>query len=344
MRQALKTFWLLWLCLLLSILTVKYVNAATQTSTIDPDLPRKYWYQSRLDTLRLWNATMSGTLREAGWRLKFTDWLIVWEDSVVISSNQAVIGWWKGNTIHNADYAWIGWWESNTVKAWYALIGWGKENTVNSQDDVILGWQSNESSSKGVVMWWKDNKAEGWIVLGWSNNTGHWNSLVLWHGSSASAGNSFVWNGAGREEWYDGYIGATNWILIGTTTSINWVNLVVGGSVRVAWTNDNVRKVAWEIRYVGGCFYGYDGDKWHVLNRGEDLYNHTHCTWFDPLDVAQYCEFGNTVIWNNDKVTGYSRPYSTDCASLRKEFTCINWSLSPASPTGYYPYCYTIHK
>lgn len=351
MKHTLNKFWLLWLCLLLSIFILKSVNAADDaTVTIDPTAPAKVWYRSTLHTLNLWSLTNFATLQESNWRMRFTNWLVAWKDSSVWNSQYAVIGWWDGNKIlNNANYAGIWWWKSNEIRGNYAVIGWWAENDANWDNSVVVGGYKNTASAQNsVVVGGYNNTASGQnsVVVGGQNNKANKNSLALGHNATANEW-AFAWNWSAWQN--SAYISASNWTLIGTITPIAWVNLVVDGAVRVAWTKDNGNKQKWEIRYVSGCFYWYDGSVRHILNRGtektenDDDNDNNKCKGFDTNSVAQHCEFGNTILWDWDKATGYKNPYSTNCNATtnKKTVTCVNWSLSPSWYT--YPYCYPIH-
>lgn len=342
MRHTLNKFGLLWLCLLLSVFAVKsIVNAADLGVTIDRLYPARVWYKSVLHTLNLWELWgTTATLKATDWKLKFTNWLVVWNASNVGNSQYAVIGGGNGNKIlNNKDYAGIWWGGSNEASAKYAVIWWGNTNKANWENAVVVGWDHNTSAGWSVVVWWKWNSAvDGGIVLWWEGNTWRPNSLALGKNATSNEG-SFAWNWTASED--SAYINASNGTLINTTTPIAWVNLVVDGAVKVEW-NTTDAWVYWEIRYVGGCFYWYDGSKWHVMNRWNDKNNNNECGAF-PGTTAKFCYFGNTILWDSDTAIAYKNPYSTNCnaSTNRKTVTCINWSLSPSWYT--HPYCYPIH-
>ena len=88
MRHTLNKFGLLWLCLLLSVFAVKsIVNAADLGVTIDRLYPARVWYKSVLHTLNLWELWgTTATLKATDWKLKFTNWLVVWNASNVGNS------------------------------------------------------------------------------------------------------------------------------------------------------------------------------------------------------------------------------------------------------------------
>lgn len=344
MRHTLRNFWLLGLCLFLSIFVVKSVVSAIEPLKIDPNYPQTVWYRSALHTLNLWTLWWTtATLRQDSWKLKFTDWLVVWKDSNVGNSTDVVIWWWEWNKILNNvqyAYAWIWWWKLNEVNGKWAVIGWWEWNKANWANAVVVGWQSNTAEAQSVVVWWQWNRALNWgVVLGWSSNTGYKNSLALWSGSTSNEG-SFAWRASAWSQ--SAFINASNWTLIGTTAAIDWVNLVVQGSVKVEWETSE-SAVKWEIRYVGGCFYWYDGEKWHVMNRWNDKNNNSECSAF-PDTTAKFCYFGNTILWNGDTATAYTQPYGTGSRcnnNYRRTVTCngVQDSL-----LGYYPYCYTIQE
>lgn len=341
MKYTVNKFWLLWLCLLLSIFAIRsMVNAADSGVRMDPTYPARVWYRSVLHTLNLGSATENGNLVVADWKLQFSNGLIVWDNHTVSvgTNGRAVIGWGWNNTV-SANYAAVWWGQSNVANANYAVVWWGNTNKANWQNAVVVGWDHNTAAAWSVVVWWQSNTAQaGWVVLWWKNNTSHLNSLALGQNATSNEG-SFAWN---SNAWEDSaYINASRWTLVGTTTPIAWVNLVVDGAVQVEWNTVDAW-VKWEIRYVGGCFYWYDGSKWHVMNRWNDVNYNSECTAFST-DTAKFCYFGNTILWDGDTAIGYQNPYSTNCNSStnRKTVTCTNWSISPS--THKHPYCYTIH-
>ena len=343
MRHTVRGLWLLWLCLLLSIFVVKYVNA--EDEPLEIDLAGTVQHSSRLYNLSLWSDTVStGNIqvvkKPTGKNVTtFTNWLIIW-DSHSVSVEHAVIWWGRINTV-SVDYAAIGWWENNIASADHAVIGWWFRNTASQQNSVVVGWYGNEASQQNsVVVGWYGNTA-GWknsVVLWWRWNTARKNGLALWHSATSNEG-SFAWNGTAEAgKWF---IGATKWILVGTTEAIDWVNLVVDGAVKIAGLKTDSKRIKWEIRYIGKCFYAYDGAKWYVLNRWTEKNGNTQCR--DFSEMAAYCKFGNTVIQNGDSVHAYSQPYAVgNCELYGADITCNNWVLS--MPDHIYPYCYTIHN
>ena len=351
MRNTLMKFGLLWLCLLISgVFVMKFVNAAEDDPEINPmyiDLSDTVLHNSRLHTLHLWSGIV-GTLQVKDLKVRFSNWLVVWDTHTIWTNTHVVVGGGKNNTV-TREYAWVGWWQFNGAKNDYAVIGWGSGNEAQWVHSAVVGWQVNVAQAlNSVVVGWQRNTARGenTVVIGWMNNSAEVNSLVLGKNSGWQAG-SFAWNGNSEE--HHGFINARSWVLVWTTTPLYWVNLVVGGAVQIAWDNDNVNKAKWEIRYIKGshgwCFYAYDGDKWHVLNRWLEKERNTQCNDIFASDaVADYCEFGNTVVWNNDKVTAYAQSYATGgCTAY--ELVCQGghlWTSAGDLADKYYPYCYRI--
>lgn len=356
MRHTLRKFWLLWLCLFLSIFVLEFVNAADDPNNPDVEinLAGTILHNSRLHTLKLGsNEVKTWTLKVttiAGTdKVTFTNGLIIWDSHDVGSLNEedhAIIGWGSNNRV-GSDYAAIGWWQANDSQAKYTVIGGGQINVAKEQNSVVVGWYNNTAEKQNsVVVGWQKNttKWQNSVVVGWNNNTAYQNSLALGVGALWNQG-SFAWNGPANEK--DGYINADNWILVNTTTPIAWVNLVVKGAVKIAWNKFDPRS-KWEIRYFGGCFYAYDGGTWHVLNRWKEGQAGNGCSAAPDGVVAQYCEFGNTILWDGDSVLAWSQTYATgwtenSCpSSYSATVTCNNGTLYPSGYT--YPYCYPIHQ
>ena len=246
------------------------------------------------------------------------------------------IGWWTSNKIQNSKNSWIAGWTANSISKWdNSVIWWWSSNSITWSDAVIAWWYKNEATTWGVVIWGSDNKAmNDGVVFWWKWNTADWfNSLVLWSWSRWGRW-SFAWNGEASD--YSAYIWAKNWVLIWTYDTINWVNLVVSGAIKLwsdaitsAWT-------AWEIRFVWWCFYAYDGSYWHVINQSWK----SGCTW---LPAAGTCEFWAVQLQVWDVVRAYKDTISTDCSSI--DVACSeDWSLvGIRGETDYiYPYCYEL--
>ncbi len=343
MKHALRNFWLLWLCLLLSIFIIKSVNAEDSTSnTVIIDLSWTVQHSSRLHTLNLWNEGGTGALFVTDNKVKFTNGLIIGDDHDVTAANNAVIGWWKSNKV--VDKAAVWWWWSNNANAEYAIVGGWYRNTAQYQNSVVGGWYRNTAQyQNSVVVGWSSNttQAQNSVVIGWYNNRARQNDLVL-GSSSVWNTSSFSWNSntTASQNWN---IKAASWILVGTTTPIDWVNLVVNGAIRIAWDKSSSNK--WEIRYVGKCFYAYDGKNWFILN----MWNDSVC---GDFPVAKSCRFWNTTLQAGDILTGYSMQFGTGTkckTDYEKTLECnSNGHLyikgTSTLADGYYPYCYNIHS
>ena len=99
--------------------------------------------------------------------------------------------------------------------------------------------------------------------------------------------------------------------------------------------------VGGEIRSITGCFFAFDGQRWHIMNKTGSVCNADNTT----LTVATKCKFGNLEIQEWDKVWAYSTIYSTNCKADRKEVVCSAWNLvyyknQTSITTHKYPYCY----
>ena len=341
MKHSLNRTCLLALSLLLGIFIVGDVKA-TPTEYNNIDLTSTVLHKSRLHTLHLWEVNGIGwTLVVDGWKLKFSDWLVVWQNHSVGNFVNVLIGWWTENTVSGGNYAWIGWWQRNVVQKVYWVIGWWNNNKVFWQAGVVVWWANNTAYDSSVVVWWANNTASGWVVMWWEHNVAWKNSMVLWHNAEWNVW-WFIFNWGKNNKSSDenaAVIYADSWILVGTTTPINWVNLVVKWAVKMMnWDNKSDAWGAWEIRVVSWCFYAFDGKWWHVLNRWAD---NSSCK---DIPVASWCEFWTTIVQNWDTVKAYSKAYGTgdNCETQYMTVnTCNNWSFS--KPDYIYPYCYSIH-
>ena len=340
-KHTLKKIWLLWLCLFLSLFAIEYANAYTiNLADLQNLLHKSKLYKLSLSSWSNNKATL--IVNKDDLRLEFTGWLVVWSNATA-SSNYTVIGWWTGNKIErDSSFAAIWGGATNEVNSEYAVIGWWTKNKAQWRNAVILGWDSNAAQSGSVVMWWRSNTSLSWgVVLWWESNTANKNSLALGQRSNWQEG-SFIWNSSNSLQTVGengGYVGASNWILIGTTEGVGWVNLVVNGAVKIAWTKDDINKYKWEIRSVDGCFYGFDGSTRHVLNRWDEVAG--NCK---SLGVNASCVFGNTILRHWDTATWYSLPNAVHCPSPEK-LTCRNGNLftnTNVQANSYYPYCYEI--
>ena len=310
------------MCLLGLFLGV--TNWATVTKIEATHTPRVY-------TLYLWSWE-DVWIKTSDNNLIITNWMVIWGDNSYSRSTAASIWWWSWNAIDNSsNYAWIWWGRNNTITSWEnSMIAWWLSNSINGQNAVVAWGQGNTSYSLWNVLWWTENVAEGnWVVLWWYHNEAHKNSLALWKNASAS-NKSFAWNTTANTN--SARIDASNWILIWTTIPITWVNLVVNWAIKIWWTS-SATWVAWEIRFVSGCFYAYDWANWHIINKNST----SSC---NALTVSQVCKFGNIELQEWDKASAYNATLSEKCES--KNVTCFNWELvDDAWGTGYkYAYCF----
>lgn len=293
-------------------------------------------HQPRMYTLYLW-ADEDVWIKTSDNNLIITNWMVVWDMDSYSRSTAASIWWWVSNRIDsNSNYAWIWWGEGNSITNWEnSIIWWWLRNAIYGQNAVVAWWTTNESHSWGSVMWWSENVAESnWVVLWWYNNAAYENSLALWKDANA-VGKSFAWNATADAN--SARIDASNWILIWTTIPITWVNLVVNWAIKIWWTS-SATWVAWEIRFVSGCFYAYDWIIWHIINRNS--------TWScNAFTVSEVCKFGNIELQEWDVVTWYKAIISTNCDAdtNKRSVKCTAWELLDSSWNTWFtsPYCYT---
>jgi hypothetical protein len=128
--------------------------------------------------------------------------------------------------------------------------------------------------------------------------------LAFWSYAEARYNNSFSWN-ANNTIDHSARIDALSWVLIGTYTGIDGVNLVVDGAVKIDSRNFTWDGVKWEIAVVNWCFYSYDGNNWQVINKWGGC----------PSDILPgwSCVFWNVILLNWESMSGYSTPYDKDC-------------------------------
>lgn len=347
MKHILKKSALLWLCWLVTFTIATFVKADTLLTITPDDLFKDYLQKVRFHTLLLWSWEEAPLqVSTDNNKLNIWNWMVVWKNSNVSnnSSSYVIIGWWEGNSINgDASYGGIGWWRNNKTRYESTVIGGWVSNSATWKNAVILGWDFNKASAWGVVVWWKMNTSdEWWVVLWWNSNTASKNGLALWQNAVWSDW-WFGWNGYASNN--SAYINAKNWALIGTYSKKEGVNVVVNGAVQVKWRTDlwdNATK--WEIRWVDGCFYVYDGSRWHFINK------------WDPSkrckkdSLANSCGFGNTVVQEWDKLGAYSHSYAptngyTRCVEVQIEcrhdghlYTTTGGVLAD----GYYTYCYDM--
>lgn len=355
MKNMLKNSALLWLLLLAAIATVAFVKAEEPPLTINPALLDDYLQKVRLHTLLLWSEEQARLDVNNKGQLQIWSGMVVWNSGNTVTSDESslvVIGWGDSNTINGKSIsAGIGWGRNNSV--WYSkavIAGWDS-NSATWKNAIIVGWDSNKASTWGVVVWGKANWAyDEWAVVVWGNGNKAWkNSLALWQNSETQEG-SFWWNG--NADANSAYVYASGWTLIGTYTGINGVNLVVAGAVKIEWKPSLTSSpVKWEIRSVNGCIYANDGQGRHVITRTNPSSSCNDAEW-----LSKSCNWGNTVVWGGDIITGYQYSYAPNASAsscVAKSLVCYDWTFyvktwantpdfsKPAG--GYYPYCYKIN-
>lgn len=268
-------------------------------------------------------------------QLNISNGIVVWDNASSSRGTLSSIWWWMGNQIWESRSAWIAWWSSNEIGDYSdnsVIWGW-MGNHINWENAVIVWWERNGAESFWVVVWWYYNTASGNGVSLWGkNNEAGSNSLVMWSGAKwtrAFARNAPAEDNAAR-------IDAKSWVLIGTTTAVQWVSLVVEGAVKIDWSGDNIENwITWEIRVVNGCFYAYDWKYWHVISQTNDP---EACTWFVSTEK---CIFWNVYLQQWDQVTWYNATISTSCVGER--VVCSGGVLLTVAwnNEGYNsPYCY----
>ena len=290
----------------------------------------------RLYSLFLGNGTNGNyaQLTTDATKLTVSNWIMVWGAGNSLSeSSLSSIGGGNGNTIASSSNAGIAWGQNNTITNWNnSVIWWWLRNNIEWENSVIAWWYGNHAYRWWIVLGWQDNYAyDWWIVLGWQGNNAQDLSLVMWK-DAKGLGKSFAWNAEALVE--SARINAEKWVLIGTVTPINWVNLVVNWAIKLAWETDP-NWVAWEIRAVNGCFYAYDGAYWHVINQNTE----SSCSGFGTM-AGSWCQFGNVLLQAGDTVKAYNTvtwpcDYRTvQCGSDGK----LKYNNSDTNYTS--PYCY----
>ncbi len=302
-------------------------------------------HRVHLKSLWLWESeNVSDYARLEAWEsnLNVLNGLFVWGWNVWSDVSLVVVWWWDQNGMYSSS-AWIAGWFSNTISvgANNSAIGGGANNTVSWENGVVAWWNSNTVwSGWGVVVgWWNNNSGEYWVVV-WGSNNSTWRYWLSFGHSSRWGERSFSWNdwSYGWGSWWtdnSAYIGASGWVLIWTYTPKSGVNLVVNGAVKIGWESDEWRP--WEIKMFGGCFYAYDGNKWHVLGKSSMAWwNCSH------VDLARICGFWSTKLLEWDIAIWYSAPYAPNCNSIKQEVTCgSDGNLNPSAYS--YPYCYSLN-
>lgn len=290
---------------------------------------------------RLYKLTLSGNANNVEMsidqnrnQLNITNGVVVWSGSSS-QSNLSSVWWWKNNTIDsNSNYAWIAWWSNNKISNWENSVIWGGSwNKINWSNWVVAWGQWNSAWSSWVVMWWQNNSASGYgVALWWQSNEAWNNSLVMW--SWAGWNRAFARNAKAQDN--SARIDAKSGVLIGTTESILWVNLVVSGAIKIVW-NNSTEWQAWEIKVVSGCFYAYDWVFWHVISQTDP----GNCEWFVETKT---CKFGNVYLQQWDQVTWYNQTVDSSCKW--EKVVCSGGDLvslrSPSNTWYIHPYCHKI--
>ena len=288
-----------------------------------------------LHTLILWNEDEEAKIEAKNGLLNLNKGLVVWSGNSALSD--AVVLWWKNNKVEsNSDYSTIIWWNDNRIMEWERhIIVWWWQNYVYWKESTILWWTLNKAWSGWVVLWWKNNEASNnWVVIWWQSNKAGTNSLAMWSWAKAISG-SFAWS-AEASEW-EARIDTNNGVLINTWNSISGVNLLVNGMIKVWWDAiTGVNDQAWEIRYVNGCFYSYDGTGWHVMT-----INKSGCT---DIATKESCQWGNVVLQHGDKATWYVAEFNTSCDPIA--LRCYNGRVSTSEDDTqtYSSYCHNFNS
>lgn len=338
MKYTSKLAYLLWLPLLTWVVALCSMNVVS--SEVRIPVPRMGdIHRAHLNSLYLWNTESSDASIEVnvyGRRFNVLNWLIMWQGNSVLSDDATLvtIWWWRSNTISDVIQSGIWWWESNIITTSFSVIWWWRGNTTeweNRTEDhlgTIAWWTSNKTTHWWTVVWWKNNEAQNWwIVIGWQDNISDSYGVALWQNSYSKYG-SFSWNSSDTKD-NSAVIVASGWILIWTYEPISWVNLVVEGAMQIS-ANDSDEWIIWEIRMKDGCFYGYDGNFWHVINKNP---------WDGCPNIT--CVFWTTLLQEWDSVQAYSQSYAEDCSGAIVDITCnSDWSLWDGGT--YYPYCYNL--
>ena len=335
MKYKSKWVYLLWL-LVLSWISVLYVTNIVK-GDINISVPSETdVHRAILHSLFLWNwnSDDSYALIELNdEQLKIKNWVIMGTGNEVSDSITASIGWWSNNKIYK-DNSGIWWWKDNMINTSSSVIwGWQCNQTTESDfwdDDIsaIAWWSGNIVKGWWAIVWWESNTVNNWVVIWWNNNESNDKSVVLWENSKWTE-SSFVWNSENILN-NSAVITASGWILIWTYTPISWVNLVVNGAVKL-WSNNTTSWNVWEIRMQSWCFYAYDGNRWHVINK-------------KPTDNCPNvtCEFETALLQEGDSIQAYTSIYSENCSENLVNISCnSDWTLWEG--ISYYSYCYNLN-
>ncbi len=286
----------------------------------------------KLHSLYFWkNEIVDSHIKLNEGKLDILNWLIMWNNNEWSAWAQFVtIGWWSDNMVDVVQQSGIWWWKDNMVFTSFSAIGWWSGNTVAwGSLNTIAWWSKNQAIDWWTVVGGDDNVASGtWIIIWWQHNRLNGDGgMVLWS-NSQWWNRSFSWNSS-IVQWFSAIIMARSWVLVWTTNPITGVNLVVNGAMQIWTTTTNWN--AWEIRMQSGCFYGYDGEKWYVLNKKP---------WDNCPSVM--CVFGSISLRAGDSVTAYMQPYSTNCSQVQTEIYCNDDGTIWDGVHQYYPYCYNM--
>ena len=260
----------------------------------------------RLHSLFLGEDSSQTYIKSNNNNLTISGWLVVWLGNS--ASSNAVVAGWSGNKIENdSNYSVIAWWSGNEIKnsGHNAVIGWWNSNAITWENAVILWWSNNTAWKGWVVLWWGNNNAsDNWVALWWQNNTAGANSLAMWSWAKATSG-SFAWSASANDG--EARIDAKSGVLINTWTAINGVDLLVNGMIKV-WGNNTTWDAdqAWEIRFVNGNFYSYDGTWWYLMTTtGQNA---------SAINTKKSCQWGNVVLQHWDFATWYNEEFATFCS------------------------------
>jgi len=336
--------------LLLFSLVVAVLIGCVNAILITVDNRDNILHKIRLHTLNVWSGDeYAKFLVGEDWEwLWFSSWLIIWDNTTLEYSWHVGVfqWWWKDNkfigTSDTGYYIWIWWWSDNEVEVtssdnYWIVVGWWNWNKAEGNLSVVVGWNRNLANNPDwwvwwVVVWWFNNKASSQsVVLWWNSNRAKWeSSLAFWYSAMANDSNSFSWNAINTKD-HSARIDALSWVLIGTYTGIDGVNLVVNGAVKIDSRNFTWDGVKWEIAVVNWCFYSYDGNNWQVINKWGGC----------PSDFLPdwSCVFWNVILLNWESMSGYSTPYDKNCNWKKWTVTCDNEELSSIYV---YPYCYKL--
>jgi len=285
------------------------------------------WMSAGQETLDVYNGLIvDGAISDDNrWAL-----IVVWGgrgNSIMWNSSKSGIAWGSGNKI---DWGY----ENSAIGGWLS-------NSILWNDAIVAWWNSNKWNIAWVVLWWKNNEANG-VVLWWQGNRVGTNGLAMWNWAKWWEW-SFVRNDGsylGQAKNNSALIWTQRWVIIskGNITPKAWVVLDVDWAVQI-WNNttDLTAGVWWEIRSLNGCLYAHDGESWHIL--GKSSVSDCNREW-----VATTCEFGRVLLQEWDKVMAYSERYSRDiCQSV--EVTCRSGQLvAEWWATNYiYPSCFELN-